>query len=187
MKKQRLLNKIFILCLDLFVFQNIVVAQDDYRITRPLIEVVDPIFCDLIDTAILEMEKCGHMCNDSFFFYLFEMNGEGNYHCWLEAHSFSIDMFKILPQKWNENVESELFWPEGYFYYNGFLCLVRTSYPGVNFFFSNKMDTIFYPIQDLAKNKTGKDCENGNIFLLLYPSILDNKIAYPFKIEIGCH
>ena len=183
MKKQEPLNKILTFCLFLSIFQNIAIAQSDYCITRPQVEVVNPIFGSLIDTAIYEMEKCGHTDNSSYFFYLFEMNGEGYYHCWLEAHSFSKDMFGILPKKWNENVGTKLFWPEGYFYHNGVLCLVRTSYPEVNFLFSNNIDTITYPIQDF----TGEKAEmNSYVFLLIYPAILNNKVDYPFKIEIGC-
>lgn len=170
----------------MFISQNIVVAQDDYRIIRPQVEVVNPVFSVLIDTAIYEMEKCGHMNKNSYFLYLFEMEGEGDYHCWLEAHSFSKDMFGILPKDWDEDVGTRLFWPEGYFYHKGALCLVRTSYPGVNFMFSNKNDTITYPLQDFEKKKTEKDDEDCNNFMLIYPSILGDKIDHPFKIEIEC-
>ncbi len=186
MKKQVFLNKSFILCLVMLISQNIVVAQDDYCIIRPQAEVVNPIFNDLIDTAINEMDECGHKNKSSYYFYLFEMEGEGNYHCWLEAHSFSKEMFRILPKKWDEDEGSGLFWPEGYFYHKGTLCLVRTSYPGVNFIFSNKNDTITYPLQVFEERETEKDGENCNYYMLIYPSIRGNKIDYPFKIEIEC-
>lgn len=170
----------------MFISQKIVVAQDDYCIVRPQVEVVNPIFIDLIDTAINEMEKCGHMNKSSYFFYLFEMEGEGNYHCWLETHPFSNERFGILPKDLDEDVGFRRFWPEGYFYHKGTLCLVRTSYPGFNFIFSNKKDTIAHPLQDFEGKKTDKDGEDFNTFMLIYPSIFGNKVDYPFIIEIEC-
>lgn len=186
MKKQVFINKLFMSCLVMAISQNIVAAQGDYCITRPQVEIVNPIFSDLIDTAIYEMEKCGHMDKNSYFLYLYEMEGEGNYHCWLETHSFSKDMFGMLPKDWDEDVGSSQFWPEGYFYHKGILCLVRTSYPGASFIFSNKIDTIAYPLQDFEERKTEKDGENSNYFMLIYPSIQGNMIDHPFKIEIEC-
>ena len=169
------------------MFQHIVVAQNDFSITRPRVEVVNELFGNMLDTAIFEMEKCGHTDTSSYFFYLYEMNGEGNYHCWLEAHTFSEDIFRFLPEKWDEGTGSKSFWPEGYFYYKGILCLVRTSYPGANFFFSNIIDTLLYPTRSLMdKNETEKNSENGDLLLLIYPSIRDTMIEHPYKIEIGC-
>lgn len=170
----------------MYISQNNVVAQDDYCITRPQIEVVNTLFCNLIDTAIYEMEKCGHMEKNSYFFYLYEMEGEGSYHCWLETHPFSKEIFEVLSKYLNEDEGSCLFWPEGYFYHKEILCLVRTSYPGVNFIFSNRNDTITYPLQVFDESMSEKDCDNHKYFMLIYPSILGNKIDYPFKIEIEC-
>lgn len=175
------------MCSVLFVFQTAAVAQNDYHIKRPRVAVANPIFCNLVDTAIFEMKKCGHIDSGSFYIYLFEMKGEGSYHCWLETHTFSSEIQEYLPEKWDDGVGSELYWPEGYFYYKGVLCLVRTYYPGVNFVFSDEVDMILLPIQDNeTPQKTEKGFENSISFMLIYPSLVGNGIDYPFQIKIGC-
>lgn len=176
MKMKNILSKALILSICMFALRESSVAQDAHALIRPQAEIVNPIFYSLLDTAILEM------WSGTYFVYLFEMKGEGTYRCWLETHSFSNDMFTRLSVEWTRTHNSELSWIEGYFYYNNILCLVRSSYPGSNFMFSNKTDSVTYAMQNIDDDNLGNDKR----FLLIYPALQDIGIGYPFKKEVPC-
>lgn len=184
MVRQGTLNKLLTIFIVLLVTQSMAIAQTTCFIERPRIDVLDSVFFDLVDFTKAEMDRCGYSDSHSYFFYIFELKREGGYHCWLLVHPFSHHCLTELPERWDEGVEVSLFWPEGYFYFEGVLCLVRTSYPGVNFSFSDQIDKIPFPIEsnDIREN----DDVRCNWLMLMYASQTEKSIKRPFYVELGC-
>ena len=142
---------------------------------------LDPVFLELADSTIAEMEQCGYTDSTSYFLYLFEMLGEGMYHFWLQVHPFSQKCLAELPETWDENIGIDLFWPEGYFYRKGVLCLVRTSYPCVNFSFLDHTDMVPFPI-----DSNGDAEDRCKWLMLMWAAQTEQGIKHPFHVELGC-
>lgn len=174
-------NKSLILIVMLTLHVNIQ-GQNDYKLARPKIDIVTPIFYELIDTTIALAEKNENVTDSSYFLYVMEMKCEDNYHCWVEVHSFTREQYVELPDSWNDGLGTDDYWPEGYLYRNGILCLVRTSYPGINFVFSNNLDSIHFPICS-TDSAMGENREEINIHILVSPSVRENTIVHPFFVE----
>lgn len=159
-----------------------IMAQNSYKLVRPKVEIVNPIFSELIDTTITLVENSENISGSSCFLYVYEMKCEGNYHCWVEVHLCTSERYEEFPESWNEGFGTENFWPEGYLFRNGILCLVRTSYPEINFIFSNNLDIIHFPIIS-TDSAMGENNKETDFHILVSPSVLENTISHPFAVD----
>lgn len=182
MKVTIFLNKKSLLLIMMLTLHVSIMAQNSYKLVRPKVEIVNPIFSELIDTTIALVENNENISDNSYFLYVYEMKCEDNYHCWVEVHSCTRERYLELPEIWNEGFGTDNFWPEGYLSRNGILCLVRTSYPGINFVFSNNLEFIHFPIIS-TDSVMGENNEETDIHILVYPSVLENAISHPFVVD----